>query len=48
MILKEAYVEGRATKEIMCRHQIPEKTYYNERKKGVAAIAAELRALARA
>ena len=48
VILKEAYVEGRSTKEIMSRHQIPEKTYYNERKKGVAAIAAELRALARA
>jgi hypothetical protein len=30
----------------MSRHQIPEKTYFNERKKGVAAVAAELQALA--
>ena len=28
VILSEAYVSGHATKEIMNRHQIPEKTYY--------------------
>ena len=48
LILKEHYVEARATKAIMVQHQIPEKTYYNERRKGVAAIAEELRAQAQA
>ncbi len=48
VILHESYVEGRATKQIMAKHQIPEKTYYTERKRGVAAIAVELRAQARA
>ena len=48
LILREAYVQRRTTREIMNRHQIPEKTYFNERKKGVAAVAAELQAQARA
>ena len=48
VILKEHYVEDRPTKAIMSEHRIPEKTYYSERKKGVAAVAAELQALAEA
>ncbi len=42
-----AYVEGRTTRELMNTYQIPQKSYYNERRKGVAAIAAELQSIAR-
>ena len=31
----------------MNTYQIPQKSYYNERRKGVAAIAAELQSIAR-
>ena len=47
LILTGAYVEGRTTRELMNTYQIPEKSYYNERRKGVAAIAAELQSIAR-
>ncbi|MAG36511.1 MAG: hypothetical protein CL878_09760 [Dehalococcoidia bacterium] len=47
-ILQGFYVEGHTTRHIMNAEQIPEKTYYNERKNGVAAVAEELRAHARA
>ncbi len=46
VILRESYVNGRTTKQIMIEHQIPDRTYFNERRKGVAAVAVELRAIA--